>query len=137
MSQSAIHAALDADFLAFSAPGMGDLVVQGQIYQPVETTPYIVSQIAAYTQSPTGFGADCVLVEQGSYQVRVQRPANEGAQPAEEIADAVAAYYPRGKSLPLATNRTLQVVIASAQPAQVAGNWISVAVVVSFYSTNP
>lgn len=136
MAQGPIQDALDAYLAAFGVPGAGDIVVEGQIYEPKKGQAYLRAVVSGYARSPAGLGADAVMQENGSYAIRINRPASEGRGPASAIADRLVAYFKRGTSL-AAAGQTVSVLYASRQPAQEMGDWISIPVSVMFFASEP
>ena len=131
---AATQAAFDAVLAAVTAGG--DIVVEGQTYQPVAGRPYLSCRLSAYTRTPMAIDPNTPFDVRGSYQVNIQRPANEGKAIAAQIADLIVALFPRGMALALGTGASLTVLSAGAQPAITEGDWLTVPVVVSWFGTD-
>ena len=135
MSQTLIRDALDAKLLTYTRGG--DIVVEGQVYQPLQTTPYIFSRLSAYTRSGLGVGPSAPKGENGIYQITVARPTREGTRPASRTADELVKLFDRGTQLVLANGQVLTIENASAQPAQEAANWLTLPVLISWICLEP
>jgi hypothetical protein len=134
-NQAAIIEALFTHLQTFTAGG--DVVIDGQLYEPQQNRPYLFATLSSYARNPTGFGADCVYQEAGTFQVMVNRPAGEGPLPAAQMADALTTLFRRGQGVALGTGPFVHFENVSAQPAITTGGWRSVPVVVSWYCTDP
>lgn len=133
MSYDQIWTALDARAALFTAGG--DIVSEGDYYDPVEGRPYVLTKLAAYERSPAGVGPDCVIVETGSYMVSLRRPAEEGRGAASELADQVVALFPRSLALVTASGQQISLVSATAMPAIPAGAWLTVPVMIRWFTS--
>lgn len=115
----------------------GQVVLEGEPYTPIQDRGYISGRMAGYSREPTGFGENCVYRESGFYQVMIHRPVREGPLPAAQLADALVSHFPRGSGVDLGTGRWLKYENVSAQPAIIAGDWLSVPVVIGWFCTDP
>lgn len=115
----------------------GDVVVEAETYAPQQNRPYLSGRMAAYSVTPTGFGANCVQEIRGNYQINIMRPAREGKGPGNKLADALVAHFPRGAGLVPETGKVCHIEITTAMTAIVAGDWRTVPVIVSWYCTDP
>ena len=134
MSQSAICDAFDLYLL--SMPGLPpDIVIEGQAFNPQSNLPYVSSRMAAYSALPAAMGPNAVVVESGTYQVSVHRPAAEGRAGATAMADMVVAWFSRAKSLLTATGQTVIFESATGQPITTSASFITLPVVVAWMTT--
>lgn len=115
----------------------GQVVLAGEVFSPAQDRGYVRGRFAAYTRNPAGFGADSVYLENGTYEVSICRPGREGELPAAQLAVAVAAHFARGSGLVLGTGEFLHFENVSAFPAIIAGDWLTVPVVISWFCTDP
>ena len=133
MSQAAVKKALDAHLLTFT--GGGPIHVSGQTFEPTPGVPYLRADVPAYQRSPLGIGAHTATIAQGTYQIRVVRPAVEGASVALAMAARVAYHFRRGTALALETGPALNIQQATEVAMMEQGDWIVVPVIVSWFST--
>ncbi len=128
------QSAFDAVLSSFAQGG--DIVVEGQTYQPVAGRPYLSARLASYARSPLAMDAGTPFQVNGTYQVNINRPAGEGKATAAALADLIVALFPRGMALAAGTGAPLTVTGAGAMPAITEGDWLTVPVVVSWFGTD-
>ena len=134
ITEAATQAAFDARLKTFTVGG--DINLWGSPYQPQAGRGYLSSQLSSYTRTPLGIGADSAGQAVGTYLIRVNRPAIEGARIAQETAARLCVLFRRGTALALATGGVITVQQASEQAGISAGDWLTVPVVVQFFGTD-
>lgn len=130
-----IGAQLDTYLAAFT-PAI-DIAWEGTIYTPQANRPYIAPVMAAYTRRPAGVGPNTLMLESGTYALRVNWPSGAGRTPAAEMASALAAYFKRGTNFTLSTGRVLTILSSTASAASEEDGWLILPVLVSWVSDEP
>lgn len=142
MSLLSIQLRFDARLQAFAAGAVNpahiaDLQIGERVYEPQAGRPYYTGRVMAYTSGPLGIGPNAAHQEAGSYQVSVHRSRAE-AETALIIASELVAHFKRGTLLPAIAGAPPQPPIhiesASEMPAIPAAGWISVPVVIRWFT---
>jgi hypothetical protein len=125
-----IEAALEARLLTLS----GETIAWwGRPFSPTKGQAYITAQIAARAASPMGVGASSPELWQGTLQLLVAHPMNEGPKPARIRAEAVRDHFPRGLTLVQGAARVI-IETRSIQPAYAAIDWNNYPVLIGWFA---
>jgi hypothetical protein len=100
---------------------------------PTKGQAYVAAQIAANSASPMGVGANSPELWQGTLQLLVAHPVNEGPKPARTRAEAIRDHFPRGLTLQHGAARLI-VETRSIQPAYAAVDWINYPVLIGWFT---
>ena len=114
-----IEAAFEAHLLTLTSE---TIAWWGRPYSPVKGQPYVYAQILARDAQPMGVGANAPELWQGSLQLLVAHPTNEGPAPARERAEAVRDHFPRALTLIRNSARVI-VMSRTVQPAIMNGKF--------------
>lgn len=143
MSRVAIQLAFDARMVLFATGSVSvahkaDLQAGGATYTPVPDRPYYAARLAAYTANPMGTGPTPVVREDGSYQVTIHRPVQEGERVIGLIAKDLCAFFKRAQPVALVAGTTDQPPITIVQSSEgtpyVSGGWIIQPVLVTWFT---
>lgn len=119
-----------------TAVGQGiDIAWEGVLYQPQVGRPYYSPALSGYNRVAQGPGADTVFEETGTYTIVVFSPAGTGRAAIDETASKVVAMFPRGTTLALSGQSALTIVQAAASPLMEEGEWLKIAVIVQWQTT--
>lgn len=133
MSLRDIQTALDNHLSLFQSE---HVAWEGTEYEPLLTQPYLSTRISARSREALGFGADSAIMWQGFYQINVSYPVNEGTGAVYGRVDELIDHFPRGLTLS-SGDATVKIEMVSPQPTIQEGHWVTVPVLVRWFSTEP
>lgn len=135
MSASTIHVAFDTALETFASANSLKVGWENVAFDPPRGSIFLTVRMSAYTERPIGSGANARAEASGIYQINVHAPPGFGTKPALDMVALIEAAFPRGLNLSTTDSKSVTVRQVTPQPMMVEQQWVTVPVLVDWFST--